>query len=67
MLSEDAQKFKEQAEILYSKELIATAQRFQVFQQDARQLLTAMLLENEILLGEVERLKFLIENKSDAQ
>lgn len=65
MLSHDAEVFKQKAEILYNEELKTALQRFQVFQKDMKDIMIALLLENEKLANEVNRLKLLLGNSQN--
>ena len=67
MISDDAAFFKTKVDVIYHQELTATIKRFQVFQTNVKDILKALLLENERLIDEVNRLNLLLENKRDDQ
>lgn len=55
MLSNNAQILKEKVEIIYHQELSGATMRFNKFQEDINDILTALLIENEKLTNEVNR------------
>ncbi|MFM6397997.1 hypothetical protein [Planktothrix sp.] len=63
MLSNNAQILKEKVEIIYHQELSGATMRFNKFQEDINDILTALLIENEKLTNEVNRLNSLLDKE----